>query len=149
MRICLYQPDIAGNVGNIIRTAECLGVNFVDIILPTGFIFDDKQFKRASLDYGDSVEIIKYKTFTEYCDKFNDRKILLTTKTTDNYYDFKFKEDDILVFGSESRGVSDEVRFLVDEKLTIPIRNNCRSLNLAISVAIITSEAVRQLQTVL
>ena len=148
MRIALYQPDIPQNTGNILRLAACLGIE-IDIIEPTGFIFDDKKFKRSAMDY---YNFVKYKrhadwdTFYEDSIKKNYRIILLTTKAKKNYYDFIFKNNDVLLFGRESAGVPKKVHDAASEKLLIPMKKNLRSLNISSSVAIVIGEALRQLK---
>lgn len=145
MRIALYQPDIPQNTGTIIRMAVCLGLP-VDIIEPCGFIFDDKQLKRAGMDYLDKADItrhLSFKTFFE--NKGNSRLVLLTTKGSVPYTDFKFNSDDILLLGRESCGVPEEVHNIVDGRVLIPMVPNERSLNVALSCAMVTGEAMRQL----
>lgn len=145
MRICLFRPDMPGNFGTIIRSLACFGFDFIDVILPTGFILDSKEVKRSMLDYGQNFEINKYKNFEAYQANFpNNRIVLATTKSSVNYTDFPFNNNDILLFGSESGGVTDEVHNKVQNRVCIPMKNNMRSLNLAVSVGIITSEAMRQ-----
>lgn len=144
MRIALYQPDIPQNTGTILRMAVCFGLP-VDIIEPCGFVFDDKGLKRAGMDYLEKADITRHlawETFIE--DKKPGRLILLTTHGSVPYTDFKFKKDDILLFGRESCGVPKEVHDFVDGRIRIPMIPNERSLNLAVSCAIATSEALRQ-----
>ena len=147
MRIALFEPDIPQNTGNIFRLGACLGIQ-VDIIEPTGYIFDDKRFKRSSMDY---IDQIKYKrhldwgAFYEWSKKNNFRLILFTTKSKKKYIDYKFKDNDILLFGRESAGVPQNVHDSVDEQLTIPMVKNLRSINVSSSVALVTGEACRQL----
>ena len=147
MRIALFQPDIPQNTGNIIRLGACLGVA-IDIIEPTGFLFDDKKFKRSSMDY---IKYVRYKKHLDW-EEFHDwslkekyRLILVTTKTKNNFIDYKFQTNDILLFGRESAGVPDFVHNSVNNKITIPMIKGPRSINLSSSVAIILSEACRQL----
>ena len=140
--ICLYQPDMPQNLGVIIRTAACLEFP-LHIIKPLPFSMTDKRFKGAVMDYIDHCEIINHENwdnFYSYCEKNNKRVILATTKTNNNFYDFKFKENDIVLFGKETAGVPDTVHNIVDDKITIPISSKTRSLNLATSVAIIVSK---------
>ena len=133
MRIALYQPDIPQNTGNIFRLGACLGVS-VDIIEPTGFIFDDKKFKRSAMDYIDQKN------------KF--RLILMTTKTNQSFYKFQFHSSDILLFGRESAGVPDNVHKIVDHRLTIPMKEGVRSINLSSSVALVLGEGLRQINSI-
>ena len=148
MRIALFQPDIPQNTGNIFRLGACLGIE-IDIIEPTGYIFDDKRFKRSSMDY---IKYINYQrhldwdTFFSWTKKNNYRIILLTTKSTKKYTEYSYKKNDILLFGRESAGVPEFVHEKVDEKLTIPMINGVRSINVSSSVAMIVGEACRQLK---
>ena len=148
MRIALFEPDIPQNTGNIFRLGACLGIE-VDIIEPTGYVFDDKRFKRSSMDY---IDHIKYKRhldwneFYEWSKKNNFRLILLTTKSKKKYTEYQFKDNDILLFGRESAGVPQNVHDIVDEQLTIPMKKNLRSINVSSSVALVTGEACRQLE---
>jgi len=147
MRIALFEPDIPQNTGNIFRLGACLGIE-VDIIEPTGYVFDDKRFKRSSMDY---INHIKYKrhldweTFYKWSKKNNFRLILLTTKSKQKYTEYQFKNNDILLFGRESAGVPQNIHDIVDEQLTIPMKKNLRSINVSSSVALVIGEACRQL----
>lgn len=144
MRIALYQPDIPQNTGTILRMAVCFGVP-VDIIEPCGFIFDDKQLKRAGMDYLPKADLTRYLSWEHYLkEKPTGRLVLLTTKSSTLLSDFTFKPDDILLFGRESCGVPDDVHNAVDARVRIPMKTDERSLNLAISCAITTAEALRQ-----
>ena len=147
MRIALYQPDIPQNTGNIFRLGACLGVP-VDIIEPTGFIFDDKRFKRSAMDYIDHIDYkrhINWEHFYEWSQKNKFRLILMTTKTNQSFYKFQFNSSDILLFGRESAGVPDNIHQIVDHRLTIPMRKGVRSMNLSSAVAIVLGESLRQI----
>ena len=150
MRIALFEPDIPQNTGNIFRLSACLGIP-VDIIEPTGFIFDDKRFKRALMDY---IKFINYKShldwkeFYQWSQENNFRLVLLTTKSKTNYTNFNFSELDIIIFGRESAGVPDYVHNQVHERLTIPMQKGLRSLNISSSVAMVVGEASRQLNLI-
>ena len=140
--ICLYQPDMPQNLGVIIRTAACLEFP-IHIVKPLPFSMSDKRFKGAVMDYIDHCKILNHENwynFYSYCEKNNNRVILATTKTNNNLYDFKFKENDIVLFGKETAGVPDTIHNIVDDKITIPMSSKTRSLNLATSVAIIVSK---------
>ena len=146
MKIGLYQPDIAGNVGTILRMAACMGVD-VDIIEPCGFPFDMKKIRRSAMDYIDKVKINRYMSFDEFLEKNKKHRIvLLTTKTDKSYINFKFQENDILLAGRESAGVPIEVANKCDEKVTIKMQNNMRSLNVAVSIAMVLGESIRQVR---
>ena len=150
MRIALFEPDIPQNTGNIFRLSACLGIH-VDIIEPTGFIFDDKRFKRALMDY---IKFINYKShldwkeFYQWSQENNFRLVLLTTKSKTKYTNFNFSELDIIIFGRESAGVPDYVHNQVHERLTIPMQKGLRSLNISSSVAMVMGEASRQLNLI-
>ena len=148
MRIALYQPDIPQNTGNIFRLGACLGVS-VDIIEPTGFILDDKKFKRSAMDYIDHIKYKKHLDWDEFykwSKKNNFRLILLTTKSNQKYTQYQFQHNDILLFGRESAGVPQHVHEIVDQQLTIPMKKNLRSINVSSSVALVIGEAYRQLE---
>lgn len=145
MRICLFRPDIAGNFGTIVRYLACIGINEIDVIMPTGFTLDSKEFKRSVMDYGSNFEIYKYPTFSDYVKQYYDKRIVLsTTSAEQKYTDFKFLSDDIIMFGSESSGVTEDIKEYCKAKIIIPMQKERRSLNLAISVSVIISEAIRQ-----
>jgi len=148
MRIALFEPDIPQNTGNIFRLGACLGIE-IDIIEPTGYVFDDKRFKRSSMDY---IEHIKYKrhldwdNFYDWIKNHNFRLILFTTKSKKKYTKYQFQHNDVLLFGRESAGVPQNVHDIVDEQLTIPMKKNLRSINVSSSVALVAGEACRQLK---
>ena len=143
-KIALYEPDIPQNTAAIIRTCSCLGAD-LEIIEPCGFLFSDKRFKRVVMDYMDEKMIKFYQSSDEFFQsKKNKRVILMTTKSSKSYVNFKFKSDDTLLFGRESAGVPKNVHDLIKHRLKIPMINNKRSLNIATSVAIILSENLKQ-----
>ncbi|MEQ1943307.1 tRNA (cytidine(34)-2'-O)-methyltransferase [Mesorhizobium sp. VNQ89] len=146
-RIALYQPDIAGNTGTILRMAACLGVA-VDIIEPAGFDLSDRNLKRAGMDYLEMAALTRHVDF----DRFDawrragkHRLLLLSTKAALPYTDFSYGDGDILLFGRESAGVPDSVHDLADARLLIPMPGGGRSLNLALASAMVAGEAMRQL----
>lgn len=146
MRIALYQPDIAGNTGTILRLAACLGLE-VHIIEPAGFDLSDRNLKRAGMDYLEMAALtrhIDWGAFEAWRGMQASRLVLLTTKSQTAYTDFAYAPDDILLFGRESAGVPDTVHDAADHRLTIPMQAGARSLNLAMSVAMVAGEAVRQ-----
>ena len=144
MRIALFEPEIAGNVGAVMRTAACLGAG-VDLIEPLGFPWDDRRVRRAAMDYIDHVEVMRHGSFTAFREaRAGKRLVLFTTRATQSSYDFTYRPDDILLFGKESAGVTDAVRADVDASVRLPMRAEVRSLNLATSAAIALSEALRQ-----
>ena len=147
LRIALYQPDIAGNTGTILRFAACLGLG-VDIIEPAGFPLSDKALKRAGMDYLEMAALtrhIDWNAFEDWRKKDGRRLVLLSTKAAAPYTIFSFADGDILLFGRESAGVPDAVHQAADARLTIPMQGSARSINVALSVAMVAGEAVRQL----
>ena len=150
MRIALYQPDIPQNTGNIFRLGACLGVS-VDIIEPTGFIFDDKKFKRSAMDYIDYIDYKRHIDWQHFYDWSLEKKyrlILMTTKARQSFYEFEFHSSDILLFGRESAGVPDNIHQLVNHRLTIPMKKGVRSINLSSSVALVLGEGLRQTKNI-
>ena len=143
MRIALFQPEIAGNVGAVMRLGACFGVA-IDLIEPMGFDWDDKRARRTAMDYIDHVEVARHASFHAFRAAAPGRLILFTTKGDRSPYDFAFRPDDILLFGKESGGVPAEVAERADAKLRIPIRREVRSFNLATSTALALGEALRQ-----
>ena len=147
LRIALYQPDIAGNTGTILRLAACLGLG-VDIIEPAGFPLSDKALKRAGMDYLEMAALtrhVDWNAFEEWRKAHAARLVLLSTKATTPYTSFRFTDGDILLFGRESAGVPDPVHQAADARLTIPMQGTARSINVALSVAMVAGEAIRQL----
>lgn len=143
MRIALFEPEIAQNVGAVLRLGACFGVA-VDLIEPMGFAWDDKRVRRTAMDYIDAVEVVRHDDFGAFQGASPGRLILLTTKGARSPYDFAFAADDILLFGKESGGVPAEVAAQCDARLRIPIRADVRSLNLATAAALTLGEALRQ-----
>ncbi len=146
IKVALYEPDIPQNTAAIVRLCACFGVR-LDIIEPCGFFLSDKRFKRVVMDYINECKIKSFKDFTEFKkDKKNERIILMTTKAKRKYFDFKFNQNDTILFGRESAGVPQLVHKSVDYKLIIPIQKKDRSLNIVSSVAITLAEALKQNQ---
>ena len=143
MRLCLFEPEIAGNVGAVMRLGACFGVP-VDLIEPMGFDWDDKRVRRTAMDYVDHVEVARHASFEAFRAATPGRLILFTTRGDRSPYDFDFLSDDILLFGKESGGVPAEVAAMSSAKLRIPIRPQVRSFNLATSAALALGEALRQ-----
>jgi len=146
MRIALYQPDIAGNTGTILRLAACLGLE-IHIVEPAGFDLSDRNLKRAGMDYLEMAALTRHldwPAFEAWRKAQGARLVLLTTRAETTYTDFAYSPDDILLFGRESAGVPDTVHNAADHRLTIPMQPAARSLNLAMSVAMVAGEAVRQ-----
>lgn len=143
MRIALYQPDIAGNVGTILRLAACLGVP-VDIIEPCGFAFSDRSLRRSGMDYANGVEITRHADWADFEARLAGRLVLLSTKAAVPLWEAAFSAEDTILFGSEGAGVPGMVHDRADLRVRIPMRPNFRSLNLAVSAGIALGEALRQ-----
>ena len=147
LSIALYQPDIAGNTGTILRTAACLGFD-VHIIEPAGFDLSDRTLKRAGMDYLEMAALTRHVTWDAFERWRTDnglRLILLTTRADAPYTSHAYEPDELLLFGSESAGVPDAIHASADARLTIPMQPGARSLNLAVSVGIVAANALAQL----
>ena len=146
MRIALYEPDIPQNTGTILRLCACFGAE-AHIIEPAGFPVTDRAFRRAGLDYLDQVAISRHGAFAEFDAWRRVEKlglVLLTTAGPRSYLDHRYQDDQILLFGRESAGVPDAVHKAADTSLCIPMREGFRSLNIAVAVAMVAGEAMRQ-----
>lgn len=146
LAIALYQPDIAGNTGTIMRLAACLGMA-VEIVEPAGFDLSDRNLKRAGMDYLAAVALRRHLDWSHFDRWRRDsgrRLVLASTGASQVYTDFHYRPDDILLFGRESAGVPDHVHAAADARLLIPMRSGQRSINVAMSVAMISGEALRQ-----
>jgi len=144
MRIALFEPEIAGNVGAVLRLGACLGV-VVDLIEPLGFEWDDRRIRRTAMDYIDHVEVVRHAGFDAFRATIGlSRLVLFTTKAKTSAYDCRFQPDDILLFGKESAGVPAGVAEACNARVRIPIRPQVRSLNLAMATALALGEALRQ-----
>ncbi|QCK88308.1 tRNA (cytidine(34)-2'-O)-methyltransferase [Phreatobacter aquaticus] len=147
IRIALYQPDIAQNTGTILRTAACLGIA-VDIIEPAGFPVSDKSFRRSGMDYLDHVRWQRHDDFEAFQRdrlRAGGRLVLMTTRGALPYAGFAFQAGDVVMAGRESAGVPDHVHDAADARIVIPMQPGLRSLNVAVSVAMVAGEALRQL----
>jgi tRNA (cytidine/uridine-2'-O-)-methyltransferase len=146
MKIVLYQPEIPQNTGTILRLGVCLGLD-VEIIEPMGFVWNDKKLQRSGMDYLDYANLIFYQDWKNFMELNREsRLVLVDTKASTNYLNFKYNQNDILVFGRESDGVPDEVFNFFSNKVKIIMQPNARSLNLALATAIVASEAIRQVR---
>lgn len=143
MRLALHQPDIAGNVGTLLRTAACLGVG-VDVIEPTGFAWGDRALRRAGMDYADAVHVKRHADWATFRATTPGRLVLATTTGAIDLTVACFDTDDILLLGSESAGVPEAVHAAADLRVRIPMRPGFRSLNVAVAGAIVLAEALRQ-----
>jgi tRNA (cytidine/uridine-2'-O-)-methyltransferase len=147
LRIALYQPDIPGNTGTILRLSACLGLD-VDIIEPAGFDISDRNLRRAGMDYLANVSLtrhVNWERFDAWRRLEGRRLVLASTKAAESYVKFAFRPDDILLFGRESAGVPDAVHDAADARLLIPMVEGQRSINVAMSVAMMAGEALRQI----
>ena len=144
MHIALYKPDIPQNTAAIIRLSACFDLK-VHIIEPCGFDINDIRFKRVVMDYLRLAKIFRYENYENFIKKNRkSRIVLMTTKAKKNYHKFIFKKNDILLFGRESAGVPESLHKTIKNKVKVPINKKTRSLNVAMSVAIISAEALRQ-----
>jgi len=144
INIVLYKPDIPQNTAAIVRLSACLNLK-IHIIEPCGFNLDDSRFKRVAMDYIKLSQIVRYSSFDNFVKKnYTSRIILMTTKSKKFYHQFKFKQNDFLFFGRESAGVPDEIYEKIKDKLKVPLSGKARSLNVAMTVAIVASEALKQ-----
>ena len=152
MRLALYQPDIPGNAGAIMRTAACLGVA-IDIIGPCGFVLSDKQMRRAGMDYLDQLDLTSHSSWQAFQDSRTvrasedgpeGRLVLLSTQAESSYLQFSFLADDILLVGRESTGVPAGVHASADARVRVPMTPDIRSLNVTAALAMVLGEALRQ-----
>ena len=144
INIVLYKPDIPQNTAAIVRLSACFNLK-IHIIEPCGFNFDDSRFKRVAMDYVSLNRMVRYPSFETFMDKNSKfRIILMTTKSKKIYHQFKFKKNDFLLFGRESVGVPVEIHEKIKDKLKVPLSGKARSLNVAMTVAIVASEALKQ-----
>lgn len=151
MRLVLFQPDIAQNTGTMMRLCACVDLP-IDIIEPCGFIFNDKAMRRAGMDYLDKVDYRRHNSWADFL-KYRaehpleyGRIVLMTTKASQPYVDFEFKENDIILMGRESAGVPEEVHQIADARVVIPMNEKARSINVAVSATMVVGEALRQVR---
>ncbi len=148
MRLVLFEPDIPQNTGTLMRLAAGLGVS-LDLIEPCGFLLDDRKLRRAGMDYIDHLDWTRHNSWASYqagvqAGAPSGRLVLLTTRGAIPYTDFAFAPDDRIMVGRESAGVPDEVHEAADARLVIPLKPPARSLNVALSAAMVLGEALRQ-----
>jgi tRNA (cytidine/uridine-2'-O-)-methyltransferase len=146
MRLALYQPDQAGNVGTILRLAACLGVP-VDVVEPCGFPWGDRALKRAGMDYAEIANVTRHESWERFAAALEGRLVLLTTSGAERIDAARFEPGDVLLLGSESAGVPDEVHRRADLRVRIPQMAETRSLNIAVAAGIGLAEALRQTRT--
>jgi tRNA (cytidine/uridine-2'-O-)-methyltransferase len=143
MRLALYQPDLAGNVGTILRLGACLGVA-VDVIEPCGFPWGDRALKRAGMDYAELANVTRHESWEAFAARLVGRLVLFTTGGDVRLPEARFEADDTLLFGSERRGAPEEVHERADVRVRIPQVEGTRSLNIAVAAGIGVAEALRQ-----
>jgi tRNA (cytidine/uridine-2'-O-)-methyltransferase len=146
MRIALYEPDIPQNTGTILRLCACLQLE-AHIVEPAGFPVTDRAFRRAGMDYLDQVALTRHSSFNAFEDWRRSEHlslVLLTTVAERSYLDHAFRDDQVVLFGRESTGVPEAVHTAADARLRIPIAKGLRSLNVAMAVALVAGEALRQ-----
>ncbi len=146
MIIVLYEPDIPQNAGSLIRLSACLGVA-LHIIEPCGFPLDHRRLRRVAMDYFDLATIVRHASwprFMEFKQGQAGRLVLLSTKAAENYTEFSFLPDDILLLGRETSGVPEEVHQAADARVKIPLQAPARSLNMATAAGMVLGEALRQ-----
>ncbi|MFN8701707.1 MAG: tRNA (cytidine(34)-2'-O)-methyltransferase [Rhodospirillales bacterium] len=145
MRIALFEPDIAPNVGTILRLAACLGVG-VDVVEPCGFVWSEPKLRRAGMDYLDQVDLQRHTSWQRYIDAARPKRlVLMTTRAAVRLPEFAFADGDTLLLGRESAGVPEDVHAAADARVAIPLMPGMRSLNVAVAAAIALGEALRQL----
>ncbi len=144
MRLALFEPDIPQNLGAFIRLSAGMGVP-LDVIEPCGFPVDDKRIRRAAMDYYDLARLTRHASWAAFCrDRPGGRLVLLSTAGATRLPEAVFRPDDILLLGRESAGVPPEVHERADLRVRIPLQAGARSLNVALSAAMVLSEALRQ-----
>ena len=144
MRLVLFEPDIPQNTGAMMRLAACLGVG-LDLIEPCGFVLDDRRLRRAAMDYTESLDFVRHRSWQAFRDApTSGRLVLLTTRAREPYTRFAFRPDDRLMVGRESAGVPDAVAETTDARILIPLLPPARSLNVALAAAMVLAEALRQ-----
>jgi tRNA (cytidine/uridine-2'-O-)-methyltransferase len=146
MQIALYEPDIPQNTGTILRLCACLGLQ-AHIIEPAGFPVSDRAFRRAGMDYLDQVTLTRHGSFTAFEDWRRGaglQLVVLTTAATHSYLHHRYSPDQVLLFGRESAGLPQAVHDAAEARLRVPIRGDLRSLNVAMAVAMVAGEALRQ-----
>ncbi|MFA5626549.1 MAG: tRNA (uridine(34)/cytosine(34)/5-carboxymethylaminomethyluridine(34)-2'-O)-methyltransferase TrmL [Thiohalomonadaceae bacterium] len=146
LHIALYQPEIPPNTGNIIRLCANTGTQ-LHLIKPLGFALDDKQLRRAGLDYHEYASVQVHNTYADFFRAIQPKRIFAcTTRSQQSYTDARFQDEDVLLFGSESQGLPQIIieSLPTEQRLRIPMRTTSRSLNLANAAAVILYEAWRQ-----
>ncbi len=144
--LVLYQPDIPGNTGTLMRLAACLDFD-IHIIQPAGFRLDDTNLKRAGMDYLELAKLVRHshwQDFETWRNQQNRRLLLLTTSGSENHLEIKYQQNDMIMLGRESSGVPEPVHNAADHSILIPMHKKARSINIALSGALVMGEALRQ-----
>lgn len=146
MRLCAYQPDIAPNLGSMIRLSACLGVP-LDIVEPCGFPLSLKALRRSAMDYADIADMTRHDSWEVFlATRTKGRLVLMTTKATETLWDFKFQPTDTIVMGRESAGVPESVHNACDAHIKLAMSGAARSLNVAMCAGMAVSEGLRQIR---
>lgn len=144
MRLCAFQPDIAPNLGAMIRLSACFAVP-LDIIEPCGFPLSIKTLRRSAMDYADIADLVRHDSWDSFQEqRATGRLVLMTTKAEASIWDFSFRPDDTIMVGRESAGVPADVDQACDARVRIPMSGAARSLNVAMCAGMALSEALRQ-----
>lgn len=144
MRLCAFQPDIAPNLGAMIRLSACFAVP-LDIIEPCGFPLSIKTLRRSAMDYADIADLVRHDSWDSFQEqRAAGRLVLMTTKAEASIWDFSFRPDDTIMVGRESAGVPTDVDQACDARVRIPMSGAARSLNVAMCAGMALSEALRQ-----
>ncbi|APG62223.1 rRNA methyltransferase [Sphingorhabdus lutea] len=147
MRLSLFQPDIAGNVGTMMRLCACFGLD-CDIIEPCGFAFGERALRRSGMDYAEKVNYHRHADWDKFCEFLHmngkPRIIAMSSKAATPLHLFKFRPDDVILMGRESAGLPEHVHAQVDERIIIPMQPGFRSLNVAVAASMAMFEAMRQ-----
>lgn len=146
MRLCVYQPDIALNLGAMIRLSACMGVP-LDIIEPCGFPLSLKALRRSAMDYADIADITRHDSWETYLERRSaGRLVLMTTKAAETLWDFQFQQNDTIIMGRESAGVPENVHDKCDAHIKLAMSGTARSLNVAMCAGMAVSEGMRQVR---
>ena len=144
--LVLFQPDIPGNTGTLMRLAACLDFK-LHIVEPAGFRLDDTNLKRAGMDYLELTKLVRHADWQEFetwREEHDRRLILLTTKAEATISDFVFEPKDLVMLGRESTGAPEQVHNAATHSILIPMHAKARSINMALSGALVMGEALRQ-----
>lgn len=145
IQIALFQPEIAQNVGTLLRFGACMGTP-INIIEPCGFLMTDQKLRRAGMDYADLACMNRYSSWDNFLENKPMGRLIATSPASKKVYtDFQFENNDILLMGQESVGLPEEILLNSKDSVSIPMLEGRRSLNLALSAGIIASEALRQI----